>query len=404
MPTKSIKLLLSFSLLPCVILGGIIGFFMGEDAQIFAPIGNIFINAVFTLVVPLIGTSIICAITSMKDTKRLGKVFKISLCVFFITSLFSSLVMTIIVAFIPAAQKMDLPFAAKIAEQSRSLADIIVSILSVPDFVNIFSRSNMLPMLIFSIGIGLATLSVGSAGEKFAQLVESANTVLIRLNKIIMMAAPIGLGAYFATLTGRFGTDIIGHYVSAASIYWGSGILYIAIIFTFYAWLSGGLETCRRFWGAISPTAITAISTCSSAASLPTNLQSAKKIGVPTDIANICIPLGTNIHKQGAARCGVLFAAFLFCIFGAPIDTPQIFFTLLCLGLLISIIMGAIPNGGMIVEVVIINILGYPLEALPLLAVLHTLVDPLSTVINACGNTVNSMVISRLMDGKKWWQ
>jgi len=324
--------------------------------------------------------------------------------VFFVTSLFSSLVMTTIVSFIPAAQTMNLPFSKEIAAQSRSLADIMVSILSVPDFVNILSRSNMLPMLIFSIGIGLATLLVGSAGKAFSQLIESANMVLIRLNKMVMMAAPIGLGAYFATLTGRFGVDIIGHYLSAASIYWGSGILYIMIIFTFYAWLSGGKEACKRFWGAIAPTAITAISTCSSAASLPTNLESAKKIGVPKDIASICIPLGTNVHKQGAARCGVLFAAFLFCIFGVPIDTPQIFFTLLCLGLLVSVIMGSIPNGGMIVEVVIINILGYPLEALPLIVVLHTIVDPLSTVINACGNTVSSMLISRLIDGKKWWE
>jgi Na+/H+-dicarboxylate symporter len=191
-----------FPLLPCVLFGGIVGFFMGEDAKIFAPIGNIFINAVFTLVVPLIATSIIRAITSTKDTKRLGKVFKISLFVFFITSLFSSLVMTTIVSFIPAAQKMNLPFSKEIAAQSRSLADIMVSILSVPDFVDILSRSNMLPMLIFSIGIGLATLLVGSAGKAFSQLIESANMVLIRLNKMVMMAAPIGLGAYFATLTG----------------------------------------------------------------------------------------------------------------------------------------------------------------------------------------------------------
>lgn len=396
------KYLSSFSLIICVILGGLIGLYMGKSAEVFAPIGTLFVNIVFTLVVPLICTSVIRAISSMESTARLGKVFGVSMLVFLVTSLLSSLIMVAIVFVIPAAQKMDLPFAQAVVDQSKSLADILVTILSVSDFVSLFSRTNMLAMIIIAGGVGFAALLSGKSGEPFTAFIESANTVLIRLSQMVMKAAPIGLGAYFATLTGRFGETLVAQYLTAAGIYWISGIFYILIMFSLYAWIAGGNIGFRRFWGAILPTAITAISTCSSAVSLPANLHSAKTIGVPHDIANTCIPLGTSIHKQGAARCGVLFSAFLFGVFNQTIHTPTIFFALLAMGLLISVIMGAMPNGGAIVEVVIISTLGFPIESLPLLIVLHSIVDPLSTVINACGNTVNSMIIARIVDGKAW--
>ena len=158
----------------------------------------------------------------------------------------------------------------------------------------------------------------------------------------------------------------------------------------------------KAFWkNAIAPT-VTALATCSSAATIPVNMEATKKIGVPKDITETVIPLGVNTHKDGSVIGGVLKVVFLFGLFGKDINSLGAILSILAVGFLVGAVMGAIPGGGLIGEMLIISIFGFPAAALPVIAVISTIIDAPATVLNSTGNTVCAMLAARFVDGKKW--
>src|SRR5690606_8682713 len=146
----------------------------------------------------------------------------------------------------------------------------------------------------------------------------------MKVIQIIMYYAPIGLGAYFASLIGDMGAELIGDYAQAFLLYYPVSILYFAIGFTLYAFLAGGKKGVARFWKNILTPAATALGTGSSFATLPVNLQAAKNIGVPKDIRETVLPLGATIHMDGSCLSAILKIAFVFGVFNidySGIDT-----------------------------------------------------------------------------------
>jgi Na+/H+-dicarboxylate symporter len=179
-------------------------------------------------------------------------------------------------------------------------------------------------------------------------------------------------------------------------------IVYYFLFFSIYAYVSSGKTGLKVFWkNAIAPT-VTALATCSSAATIPVNLEATKKIGVPHDIAETVIPLGANTHKDGSVIGGVLKIVFLFGLFGKDIHNIPALLSILAVGFLVGAVMGAIPGGGMIGEMLILSVYGFPMEALPVIAIISTIIDAPATVLNSTGNTVCAMMVSRFVDGKHW--
>jgi Na+/H+-dicarboxylate symporter len=169
-----------------------------------------------------------------------------------------------------------------------------------------------------------------------------------------------------------------------------------------YAFIAGGKDGVKLFWkNALTPS-ITAIATCSSAASIPVNLESVKKMGVPKDIAETVIPLGANTHKDGSVFGGVLKIVFLFSLFGKDMTSISSILSILAVAFLVGAVMGAIPGGGMIGEMLILSVFGFPVEVLPIIAVISTIIDAPATLLNSTGNTVCAMLVTRLVEGKNW--
>ena len=147
------------------------------------------------------------------------------------------------------------------------------------------------------------------------------------------------------------------------------------------------------------PPTVASISTCSSAASIPVNITSAKNIGVSDDIAETMIPLGTSFHKDGSVIGSVFKIMFLVYLFNADVSTGKVILVALISTLLVT----AIPvGGGTISETLIITMMGFPLTALPILTIVATIIDPAATLLNVVGDTSSSMLVSRAIDGKDW--
>lgn len=389
----------SIILLCSIVLGAGLGAVFKEKAAFVKPLGDIFLNLLFTVVVPLVFFSISSSIAEMSDLRRLGKIMGGMVLIFIATGILSSLLMIFgVMTFPPVmANHPVLAVPAELA-QTKNFGDILKA-FTVPDFVQLLSKQNMLALIVFAVLVGLAASLAKEDGKPFVNFLVSANKVMMKVIHLVMFLAPAGLGAYFAYLVGTLGTGLLGSYVRGVAVYYPLAILYFFIGFSIYAFLAGGREGFRRFWGNILTPALTAWGTGSSLATIPANLEAADKIGVPRDISRIVIPIGATIHMDGTCMSAILKIALLFAFFGMPFAGAGTIVTAIGIAILSGMVMSGIPGGGFLGELLIVTLYGFPVEALPLISMVGTLVDPPATMVNSTGDTVVSMVLARFLGG-----
>lgn len=404
-------------LLVAIIVGAIVGIVFQEKATILSPLGDLFLNLLLVIIVPLIFLTITTSIAKMKQPKRLGKIMITIIGVFIITSIIAVIVGFASIYFVELVNPEDgeqiknsLESSSTTEESAEgedteemSIADRTVSLLTVDDFYKLLSKDNIIALLIFSVMFGIALNMAGEKGKPVYDFLISANEVVGNLVKIIMYYAPIGLGCYFASLVGSFGASIAVGYLKTFIIYIIVAVAYYFIMYTIYAFLAGGKKGIKSFWKNALPSTLTALATCSSAASIPINIECSKKMGVPDDIAETTIPLGTSFHKDGSIIGSVFKIMFLVCLFGTSVATIGEVLGVLGIALLANLLITAVPiGGGTISEMLIITMMGYPVAALPILTMIATIIDPPATMLNVVGDTVSSMMVTRVVDGKDW--
>ncbi len=392
-------------LLASIILGSLTGHWLGSSAQQLKPLGDIFLNLIFTLVTPLVFFSMASAIAKISDAKQVWKIIYNTLGVFLLTGLIAAIYMIVIVKIFPPAQDVFFKTAAiSNPNSAHHLGTQIANILTVPDFVQLFSKQNMLALIVFAMLFGFSVAATGEKGKSVQKFLESGTEVTMKAVYFVMYCAPIGFFAYFAVLTADLGPKLLESYLRASIIYCGAAIVYFTMAFSFYAWLAGGKAALNIFWKNIPLPFMTALATCSSAASIPTSLQSTRNMHVPVVIYETVIPLGAILHKDGSVLGGVLKIAFLFGIFHLNFSGFIVLLSAVFIGILVGTVMGAIPSGGMIAELLILSLYGFPPEALIMIAPISILIDAPATVLNVTGNSVCSMLIARLVSGREWYK
>jgi Na+/H+-dicarboxylate symporter len=394
----------SLLLIVSIILGAGLGIVFKKDAVMFKPLGDIFLNLLFTVIIPLVFFSISSAVASMTNIRRLGRILSVMVLIFVGTGIIASLVMIAAVILYPPAAGVGIPLHTAVDVQHLKASDQIVRAFTVSDFPHLLSKNNMLALIVFSILTGLATSAVGEKGKAFAGFLVSANEVMMKLVSFIMYYAPIGLCAYFAYLVGAFGPELLGSYARAMTLYYPTALAYYILAFTLYAFLAGRACGVKKFWRNIIPPSLTALATGSSMATIPSNLQAADTIGVPRDISEVVIPIGATIHMEGSCLAAVLKIAFLFGIYQMPFSGVEPILTALGIALLTGVVVSGIPGGGTIGELLILSLYGFPPEAFPLITMIGTLVDAPATMINAVGDNVAGMMVARVLGGKEWME
>lgn len=398
----------SFILLGSIIIGTIIGLVFKEKASVVKPFGDLFINLLLVIVVPLIFLTLSTSIGKMKQPKRIGKILTTVFIIFIITSLISVLVGIISTRMFTLVEiqntnliKETLDNSISTSNQNVNYIEKTVNMVSVSNFVDLLNRDNMIALIVFSILFGISINITGSQGKKLLEVLDSANSVIQSFIKIIMYYAPIGLGCYFASLVGTFGGEIAVGYGKTFIIYTVVSILFYIIVYTLYAYLSSGKNGIISYWKNIIPATITSLATCSSAASIPVNIECAKNIGVSDDIAQTTIPLGTNFHKDGSIIGSVFKIMFLVNLFNSDVSL----LTIVGVALLATLLVTAVPiGGGTISETLIITMLGFPISSLGMLTIIATIIDPPATMLNVVGDTASSMLVARIVDGKNWFK
>lgn len=390
------------SILLSIIIGSLWGSYLGERASVLKPIGDIFLNLMFTIVVPLVFFTISSSIASMIDLKRLGKIMGYSLIVFTITCIIASVVMLVSVKIVNPLGSNSVLIDATETVKNLSIGEQIVSTLTVNDFSELLSRNNMLPLVIFSILFGVGVSALGDKGKKLSTNLEANSKALMKVVHIIMYYAPIGLCAYFMNLVGSFGISLISGYLRSFILYTVVGIIYYLVFYTLYAYVAGGKRAVKNFYkNALNPTAV-ALATQSSLATLPTNLESASNMGISKDIREVSMSVGSTMNMHGSVMASVLKISFLFSVFGRSFTGLDTYLIAILISVLSGVVMSGIPSGGLIGEMLIVSMYSFPAGAFLIISTIGIIVDAPATALNVMGNPTSTMLVSRLVEGKNW--
>lgn len=392
-------------LLVSVIIGTICGLIFKEKTSIVKPLGDLFLNLLLVIIVPLIFFTITSSISKMSNKKRLSKIIINTFIIFLITSVIACLFALLTTSFIDLVNKEDTVLIQETFKNNENVTPKLnilertVNVLSTNSFINLLSTDNLVALIIMSILLGLAINKVGTKGRKVADFFCSFSEIMYKLIEIIMYYAPIGLGCYFASLVGSIGSTIALGFLKTFIVFTITSILFMFIFYTLYAFIAGRKKGVKLFWKNILPVALTAVGTCSSAASVPINISCTKKIGVPNDIAETTVSLGTSFHKDGSCMGSVFKIMFLVNLFGTSLLTIGDFTKVLGIALLATLLVTAVPiGGGTISEMLILSMLNYNVAALPILTIIATIIDAPATLLNVIGDTASSMLVTKTVE------
>lgn len=392
-------------LLFAIIVGAIVGLVLGEKASVLSPLGDIFINLMFVVIVPLVFLTITTAIIKMKSPKRLGKIMSRILIAFAIMSVISALIGIVSTYSFKLVDSKDTSNILELLDESvtvdndLSILERTSQLLTVNDFTGILSKNNIIALLVFSIIFAFAVRKTKEKGEPVVKILNSLNDVVLNIVNIIMYYAPVGLGCYIAALIGTYGKSIAVGFLKTFVIYTVVCLIVYFIVYSIYALIAGGKKGFKAYWLHIFAPTATALATCSSAACIPVNVKSTKEMGVSDDIAETTIPMGTSFHKDGSVIGSVFKIMFLVYLFEM---NPSIWMVLGA-SLLATLLITAVPvGGGTISEMFIITLMGFPSASLPILTIIATVIDAPATVLNVVGDSASSMLVGRMVDGKNF--
>ena len=393
------------SMLFAIIAGCITGA-VWPGATALEPLGTVFINLMFCVVVPMVFCSISSAIANMGSARRAGKVLGTTVAVFFVTAAIAAVLMYIVVRAIPIVQGSYV-VAETDGEISGTLgvADMIINFFTKPDFPELWSRRAILPLIVAAILFGFGIQMSGGRETKTAQLLDDVTNCIMKTVKLISYYAPIGFFGFFAYLVATYGPELISDYSRTLIIYYVMCFVYMLISSPIYARFGGGKGAAKVMFRHLFRPAVTAFGTCSSVATIPTNMEVAEETGISKDVSDIVLPLGATMHMDGSAMSAIIKVAFLFGIFGQDFTTSRAILAII-VAVFSSVAMSGIPGGGGTGELVVCTLF-FPDQlavAYPIALALGNLVDPPATMVNSAGDYVVSFIVSRYVDGKDWLQ
>ena len=393
----------TLALLGGILLGAACGILWPSAAHAVRPVGDLFLNLIFVMIVPLVFFSIANSICGLRRGGILGKVLLNVLVVFFGMSLIAALVAWLGVSvYSPVSPEDRQAILGEIASVTDGLApgirpvDALVQALTVSDFGLLLSKDHLLALIVFAALLGYAVCAAGEKGRPMEAFLLSGSEVMIQMMKGVMTAAPVGLGCYFADIIASAGARLLSGYLRVFLLYLVLTLICFFFLNSLYVLIARGTAGLKTYWRHIWNPAATAVATASSAATMPVAIEATRSMGVPGPIAEAVIPLGTNIHKDGSVMGAVLKIVFLMLLCGRPLTGGGVLFLVTGVALLEAVVLGAVPGGGMAGEIFICSVLGFSPEMVGVIVVIGTIIDIPATLLNVNSNIVGAILVDRL--------
>ena len=397
----------NYGFLITMLVGIVAGCIVGAvwpGATALEPLGTVFINLMFCVVVPMVFCSIASAIANINSVGRAGKVLGSTVVTFLVTAAIASVLMYIVVRIFPLTTG-SYEFVEGEVDAGLGVADMIINFFTKPDFIELWSRRAILPLIVAAILFGFGVQMAGGKDTLVAKFLSDMTSCIMNVVKIITYYAPIGFFGFFAYLVATYGPELIGDYSRTLIIYYVMCFVYMLISSPIYARFGGGKGAVKVMFQHLFAPAAVSFGTCSSVATIPTNMKAAEDTGISKDVSEIVLPLGATMHMDGSAMGAIIKVAFLFGIFGLDFGTGEAILAII-VAVFSSVAMSGIPGGGGTGDLVLCTVF-FPEQlaiAYPISIALANLIDPPATMVNAAGDYVASFIVSRFVDGKDWLQ
>lgn len=391
------------SMLVGIVAGCVVGA-VWPGATALEPLGTVFVNLMFCVVVPMVFCSIASAIANMGNVRRAGKVLGTTVVTFLATAAIASILMYIVVRLIPLTSGTYEIVEGEV-DAGLGVADMIINFFTKPDFTELWSRRAILPLIVAAVIFGFGVQMAGGPETMTAKLLADLTNCIMKVVKIITYYAPIGFFGFFAYLVATYGPELIGDYGRTLIIYYVLCFVYMFVFSPLYARFGGGKGAAKVMFKHLFAPAAVSFGTCSSVATIPTNMEAAEDTGVSKDVAEIAIPMGATMHMDGSAMGAIVKVAFLFGIFGQDFGTGRAILAII-VAVFSSVAMSGIPGGGGTGDLVLCTVF-FPDQlaiAYPISIALANLIDPPATMVNAAEDYVSTFIVSRFVDGKDWLQ
>lgn len=375
-------------------LGVMVGLWMGPSAEIFKPVGTLFLNLISMIIVFLVLSSMAVGITSIHDPAKLGRVGFKTLALYLITTLiaigFGILFGKIFTPGVGLDLKTEKPIELV---APPSLSDMFFSIVPANP-VAAMAEGNVMQIILFALFLGIAINFAGEKGKPLKHLLQSLADVMYRLTSIIMEFSPIGIFAIMASVTGSFGVAVLYPLLKFLTVYYFACAVHVLLVFCGILWGLAKLNPLPFFKG-MGDAIMVAFSTCSSSATLPVSMHCTEKnLGVSKNITSFVLPLGTTINMNGAALFQGMSAVFVAQAYGIDLSL-QALLTLVVTATLSAIGAAGIPGTGFIMLSVVFTSVGLPIEGLALLAGIDRVREMVSTVLNVLGDAVVAVYVAK---------
>ncbi|MEL0630326.1 dicarboxylate/amino acid:cation symporter [Psychromonas aquatilis] len=378
-----------------MILGVIVGTFMGPSAEVLKPLGTLFINAIKMLIVPLVFFSLIVGITSMQDTKKMGRIGLKAIVLYLGTTAFAITIgLGLATIFTPGA---GLGMVATVSDAAIPNAPTFVQTLlnMIPkNPVGALAAGNILQIIVFAIGLGVSLALIGEKATPAIKLFESLAEAMYKLTELVMKLAPYGVFGLMAWVSGKYGADVLLPLVKVISVVYLGAVLHVVVFYSGVIALLGRLNPVRYLKSLMNPAAV-AFTTTSSSGTLPATIKASREeLGVSKGVSSFVLPLGATINMDGTALYQGVCALFIAQAFGIDLSSSD-YITIILTATLASVGTAGVPGAGLIMLSLVLTTVGLPLEGLAIVAGIDRILDMARTTVNICGDMMVSLLVAK---------
>ena len=391
------KLGLGTKIIIGIVIGIIIGLVSPAAAKFISPLGDIFLRMLKMLIVPLVFFSITSGICKMGDVKQLRNVGLRYVLWIVISAVFAATVGMVAALIVqPGKGTTDFLAGAEAAEAaSYSFIDNVVSWFPT-NIVESMVNANLLQIIVFSLFLGIALLALGEKAAALTKVIDQASVTMLKITEYVIAFSPFGIMSLMATLVNTVSGAAMVEVIKFIVLDNVVGLI-LLVLFPLIIKIFAKLPP-MRFMKKISTPILVAVSTCSSAATLPVSIDTCeKKLGIPENIYGFTLPLGNTCGMVGFAMfrgTASVFSSNLYCF---P-STVGSMINFIFLGLILSIGAAGVKGAGVVMSGVLLSTLGMPLTLIPILAAIWPAIDPCHTTLNNVGDLVGTTIVARQLD------
>ncbi|MBB3140510.1 dicarboxylate/amino acid:cation symporter [Halomonas organivorans] len=377
-----------------LVLGVLAGALLGEDASLFKPLGDIFINAIKMLIVPLVFSTLVVGITAMRDPQKMGRIGARTIALYLVTTAFAIAIGLLASWLFQPGVGLDMSFESGVeAKQAPSLTEILVGLVP-RNPIDALASGNILQIIVFAIGLGISLTLIGDKGEPVVKVFESFAEAMVKLTNIVMAFAPIGVFGLIAHVAGSYGLEVLLPLAKVIGVAYLASVLHVVLVYSGLLALLGRLNPLRYLQG-ILDALVVAYSSASSSGTLPVSLRCAKNnLGVSEGVAGFVLPVGATINMDGTAIYQGVVAVFIAQLVGVDLSLMD-YGMIIVTGTLASIGTAGVPGAGLVMLSIVMAQIGLPLEAIAVIAGIDRILDMARTSVNVAGDLMVTTLVGK---------